>query len=270
VSTGAIIVTGGGGGIGRAIAKRLHADGHTVVIADRDQAVAESAASAIGCDVELIDIGDEASVISGVKAVAARHGGLYGVVNNAGIHMQALVVETAVEDWDRIFSVNTRGTFLMSREAARIMAAQQSGQIVNIITKLGFGNPFSSAYLSSKNAIWGLTQCLAIEMASSGVRVNAIAPGHVGPGTGMEKAFRAKAEKLGKSWDDFEADVVATIPLHRWCTPEDVAGGVSWLMGPDTSFVTGELINITGGFQAYASTPSADSVRAAAQRGPTK
>ena len=74
MSSGAIIVTGGGGGIGRAIAGRLHADGHTVVIADRDRAVAESAAAAIGCEFELIDIGDEASVISGVKAVAARHG----------------------------------------------------------------------------------------------------------------------------------------------------------------------------------------------------
>ena len=163
MSSAAIIVTGGGGGIGRAIARRLHADGHQVVIADRDRAVAESAAAAIGCEVELIDIGDEASVVAGVKAVAERHSGLVGVVNNAGIHMQALVVETAVEDWDRIFSVNSRGTFLMCREAARIMAAQRSGQIVNIITKLGFGNPFSSAYLSSKNAIWGLTQCLAIE-----------------------------------------------------------------------------------------------------------
>lgn len=270
MNSGAIIVTGGGGGIGRAIAKRLHAEGYMVVIADSDRVLASSAASDIGCDLEIVDIGDEASVAAGVKAIAGRHGGLYGVVNNAGIHMQALVVETRVEDWDRIFSVNSRGTFLMCREAARLMAEQQGGQIVNIITKLGFGNPFSAAYLSSKNAIWGLTQCLAIEMASSGVTVNAIAPGHVGPGTGMEAAFRKKAEKLGKSWEEFESDVVATIPLHRWCTPEDVAGGVAWLMGPDTSFVTGELINITGGFQAYASTPSADFVREASQRGPAK
>jgi NAD(P)-dependent dehydrogenase (short-subunit alcohol dehydrogenase family) len=270
MSPGAIIVTGGGGGIGRAIAKRLHEDGHNAVIADRDRAAAEAAATAIGCAFEVIDIGDEASVIAGVGAVAARHGGLHGVVNNAGIHMQSLVVETSVDDWDRIFRVNSRGTFLMCREAARVMAAQGSGRIVNIITKLGFGNPFSSVYIASKNAIWGLTQCLAIEMASSGVRINAIAPGHVGPGTGMEAAFRAKAEKLGKTWDAFEAEVVSTIPLHRWCTPEDVAAGVSWLMGPDTSFVTGEMINITGGFQAYAATPDAGTVRDAAQRGPAK
>ncbi len=270
MSKGALIVTGGASGIGRAIATRLARDGHAVVIADRDAAAAAQIAAEIGADSVEIDIGDEASVIAGVAAAVARHGGLYGLVNNAGIHMQSLVVETSAEDWDRIFRVNTRGTFLMCREAARVMAGQGAGQIVNIITKLGFGNPFSSVYISSKNAIWGLTQCLAIEMASSNVRVNAIAPGHVGPGTGMEAAFRKKAEKLGKSWEDFEADVVSTIPLGRWCTPEDVAGGVSWLMGPETAFITGEMINITGGFQAYAATPKADTVREAAERGPSK
>ncbi len=264
----AVIVTGGAGGIGRAISARLARDGHTVVVADRDRAAAEATAAVIGCDFEELDIGEEASVVAGVAAVAERHGGLKAVINNAGIHMQSLVVETSADDWDRIFRVNSRGTFLMCREAARIMAGQRSGQIVNIITKLGFGNPFSSAYVSSKNAVWGLTQCLAVEMASSGVRVNAIAPGHVGPGTGMEAAFRAKADKLGKSWADFEQQVIGTIPVGRWCTPEDVAGGVAWLLGPDTTFVTGEMINITGGFQAYAATPAADDVRMAAGKGP--
>ncbi len=264
----AVIVTGGAGGIGRAIATRLDRHGHTVVVADRDRAAASATAATIGCDFEELDIGEEASIVAGVAAVAERHGGLKAVINNAGIHMQSLVVETSADDWDRIFRVNSRGTFLMCREAARIMAQQRSGQIVNIITKLGFGNPFSSAYVSSKNAVWGLTQCLAVEMASSGVRVNAIAPGHVGPGTGMEAAFRAKADKLGKSWEDFEQQVIATIPVGRWCTPEDVAGGVAWLLGPDTTFVTGEMINITGGFQAYAATPGADDVRRAAEKGP--
>ncbi len=268
--SGAIIVTGGAGGIGKAIARRLHADGHKVVVADRDEAAAKAVAAEIGCDAQALDIGEEASVIAGVRAIAERHGGLYGLVNNAGIHMQSLVVETSADDWDRIHRVNSRGTFLMCREAARIMAAQGDGRIVNIITKLGFGNPFSSVYIASKNAIWGLTQCLAIEMASSNVRVNGIAPGHVGPGTGMEAAFRRKAEKLGKEWAEFEAEVVSTIPLHRWCTPDDVGNGVSWLMGPDTGFITGELINITGGFQAYAATPAAETVREAAQRGPAK
>lgn len=268
--SGAVIITGGAGGIGRAIAARLAKDGHAVVVADRDGPAAAAVAAAIGCDSEAIDIADEASVVEGVASISARHGGLEALVNNAGVHMQALVVETSIDDWDRIQRVNSRGTFLMCREAARLMAAAGSGQIVNIVTKLGFGNPFSSAYIASKNAVWGLTQCLAIEMARSGVRVNAIAPGHVGVGTGMEAAFRAKADKLGKSWDMFEQDVVSTIPLGRWCTPADVAGGVAWLLSPDAAFVTGEMINITGGFQAYAAAPTADAVRAAAAKGPVR
>lgn len=262
---GAVIVTGGAGGIGRAIATRLTADGHPVVVADRDAVAARLAADEIGCDREQIDVAEEGSVMDGVAAIIGRHGRLDGLVNGAGVHMQGLVVETAVEDWDRIQRVNSRGTFLMCREAARAMAGQGGGRIVNIVTRLGFGNPYSSAYLASKNAVWGLTQCLAVEMAGCGVRVNAVAPGHVGPGTGMEAAFRAKAEKLGQSWEEFEAGVVGSIPLGRWCRPADVAGAVAWLLGPDADFVTGEMINITGGFQAYASVPDAASVRAAAQ-----
>ncbi len=256
----AALVTGGAGGIGLAIAKRLVADGFDVVIADRNAGAAEQAAVDAGCDWRALDIADERSIIGVVRDVAKAKGGLAAVVNNAGIHMQSLVVETKAEDWDRIHTVNARGTFLMCREAARVMGPQGSGRIINIVTRLGYGNPFSSVYMASKNAVAALTQCLAVEMAATGVRVNAVAPGHVGVGTGMEAAFRAKAEKLGKDWDAFEKQVVGSIPLGRWCKPEDVAGAVSWLLGPDAEFVTGEVISITGGFQAYGVSPDRQAV----------
>lgn len=261
------IVTGAASGIGLAIAKRLKADGFDVVIADRDATAAQAAAEPLMCSWRALDISEEASVIETVQSVAGG-GGLAAVVNNAGIHTQSLVVETRAEDWDRIHRVNARGTFLMCREAARVMAKQGSGQIVNIVTRLGFGNPFSSVYMASKSAVASLTQCLAVEMAAAGVRVNAVAPGHVGPGTGMEAAFRAKAEKLGVSWEEFEQRTIASIPLGRWCKPEDVAGAVSWLLGPDAEFVTGEVISVTGGFQAYGVAPAAEAVRAAARAAP--
>lgn len=260
MSDRAVIVTGGAGGIGLAIATRLKADGFAVVVADRNADAARTAAASIGADWRALDIADEGSVVSTVADVARAYGGLAAVVNNAGVHMQSLVVETRAEDWDRIHSVNARGTFLMCREAARMMGPQGSGHIVNIVTRLGYGNPFSSVYMSSKNAVAALTQCLAVEMASTGVRVNAVAPGHVGVGTGMEAAFRKKAEKLGKDWDAFEKQVVGSIPLGRWCKPEDVAGAVSWLLGPDADFVTGEVISITGGFQAYGVSPDRQTV----------
>jgi len=260
---GIALVTGAANGIGLAIAKRLVADGFDVVIGDRDAGAADAAAKSLGCTSRQLDIAEETSVVETMRAVAAR-GSIAAVINNAGIHTQSLVVETRVEDWDRIHRVNARGTFLMCREAARVMAGQGSGKIVNIVTRLGFGNPFSSIYMSSKNAVAALTQCLAVEMAATGVRVNAVAPGHVGPGTGMEAAFRAKAQKLGQSWEEFEAGVVKSIPLGRWCKPEDVAGAVSWLLGPDAEFITGEVIPVTGGFQAYGVAPDPDDVRAAA------
>jgi NAD(P)-dependent dehydrogenase (short-subunit alcohol dehydrogenase family) len=249
------LVTGGASGIGRGIARRLAADGAHVVIADRDAGQGEETAAAIGGSFVPIDISSSASVDAGIGAIVERFGRIDVVVNNAGIHMQRLVVETTDEEWDRIQAVNTRGTFFMCRAAARAMMPASHGRIVNIVTKLGFGNPFSSAYMASKSAIWSLTQTLAIELAAWGITVNAVAPGHVGPGTGMEAAFRAKAEKLGLSWEAFEQNVLRSIPVGRWCRPEDVAAAVSYLLGDDAAFVTGELVNVTGGFAGYAFAP---------------
>lgn len=253
----AALVTGAGGGIGREIARRLSGDGFGVACADLDEAAAGRTAAAIGGDSHAvrIDVGDESSAIAGVRAVVEKYGGLDGLVNCAGIHIQAVVAKTAAADWDRIHRVNARGTFLMCREAARVMAPRRAGRIVNIITKLGFGNPYSAAYMASKCAVWGLTQCLAAELARAGITVNAVAPGHVGPGTGMEAAFRAKAEKLGMPWEAFERAVLAAIPVGRWCAPSDVAAAVSFLMRDEAGFVTGEVVNATGGFSGYSFAP---------------
>lgn len=162
MSSKTAIVTGAAGGIGLAIATRLAADGFEVVIADRNAEAAGQAAKAIACDWRVLDVAEQQSVTETVRSVAAEKGGLAALVNNAGIHAQSLVVETRADDWDRVQRVNARGTFLMCREAARVMGEQGSGQIV---TRLGFGNPFSSAYIASKSAVAALTQCLAVEMA---------------------------------------------------------------------------------------------------------
>ena len=253
----ATLVTGAAGGIGFEIAKRLTDDGHSVVVADICSERADAAAGEIGAAARQIDIADEESVTRVVGDIARRQG-LWGVVNNAGVHRTSSVVATSADDWDAIHRVNARGTFLMCREAARHMLKAGGGSIVNIITQVHYGNPFSAAYMSSKSVVHALTQCLAVEVAKAGIRVNGVGPGHVGPGTGMTRHFENKARNLGMEWEDFEAMVHSTIPLGRWCRPADVAGAVSYLMGPDSGFVTGEFIYVTGGFQAYGVAPEAD------------
>jgi NAD(P)-dependent dehydrogenase (short-subunit alcohol dehydrogenase family) len=259
-AAGVAVITGGAGGIGREIVRRLAADGYFVVVADRNADEAEAVAAPLSGEGVAVDLTDEASVDGGFAAILARHGRIDVLVNAAGIHLQKLVADTTAEEWDRIQRVNARGPFLACRAVARPMMRAERGRIVNIATRLGFGNPYSSAYIASKNAVWGLTQCLAVELAAYGITVNAVAPGHVGPGTGMEAQFRDKARKLGLSWEAFEAQVLKTIPVGRWCRPADVAAAVSYVVSPEASFVTGELINVTGGFVGYGMAPPKEPV----------
>jgi NAD(P)-dependent dehydrogenase (short-subunit alcohol dehydrogenase family) len=254
------IVTGGAGGIGRAIAARLAKHGNHVVVADLDPAAASHSARAFDGEGIALDITDSASVDAAVGDVMARHGRIDILVNCAGIHLQKLVVDMSDDDWDRIQRVNARGPFLTCRAVAKPMMRAGGGRIVNIVTRLGFGNPYSSAYMASKNALWGFTQTLAIELAGYGVTVNAVAPGHVGPGTGMEKQFRQKAEALGLTWEAFETQVLKTIPVGRWCSPDDVAAAVAYVTSSEAGFVTGELINVTGGFTGYGIAPPREPV----------
>ena len=248
------VVTGGATGIGKAIATRLHREGAQVVIADLDAERASATASELSGLGVSADVTSSASVDALVDTVRQHYGRLDVLVNNAGIHIQKLAVDLGDEEWDAILSTNARGCFFTCRAAAKLMMRQESGRIINIITRLG-GNPFSSAYIASKSAVWGFTQCLALELAPYHITVNAVAPGHIGLGTGMEKWFRAKAELLEQDWETFEANVLKTIPLGRWCSPEDVAAAVAFLVSQEASFITGESLNVTGGWTGYGATP---------------
>jgi len=248
------VVTGGAAGIGKVIAARLHAEGATVVIADVRSELAEATAQELSGSSVPTDVTSSVAVNALVERVMSRHGRLDILVNNAGVHIQKLAVDLTDDDWERIINTNARGCFFTCRAVAKVMMRQERGRIINIITRL-VGNPFSSAYLASKHAVWGFSQCLALELAPYNVTVNAVAPGHIGLGTGMEKWFRAKAELLGQDWQTFESNVLKTIPLGRWCTPEDVAAAVAFLASDEASFITAEQINVTGGWSGYGTTP---------------
>lgn len=249
------VVTGGAAGLGRAIAARLRAEGAELVIADIDGVGAAKAAAELeGLGVET-DVASSASVDAMRDAVLARFGRADIIVNNAGIHIQKLAVDLSDAEWDAIQQTNARGCFFVCRAFAPQLMRQERGRIINIVTRLGAGNPYSSAYIASKAAIQGFSQCLAMELAPYGVTVNCVAPGHIGPGTGMERWFRAKAELMGQSWEEFEAAVLKSIPLGRWCRPDDVAAAVAYLASDEAAFVTGETLNVTGGWVGYGSTP---------------
>jgi NAD(P)-dependent dehydrogenase (short-subunit alcohol dehydrogenase family) len=248
------VVTGGASGIGKAIAARLASEGATPVIADLNLEQAEKTAQELAGVAVQTDVSSSGSVNALAAKVLDTFGRVDIVVNNAGIHIQKLAIHLTDEDWDSIQNTNARGCFYVCRAFAPHLMRREAGRIINIITKIT-GNPYSSAYLASKSAILAFTQCLALELAPYHITVNAVAPGHVGPGTGMEKWFRAKADLLGQPWEEFERAVLKGIPLGRWCTPEDVAGAVAYLASDDAQFMTAETISVTGGWSGYSSTP---------------
>jgi NAD(P)-dependent dehydrogenase (short-subunit alcohol dehydrogenase family) len=249
------VVTGAASGIGRAIAARLASEGAVVVIADQNADQAHATAHELGGLAIVTDVTVSASVNAMRDAVLSHYGRVDIVVNNAGIHIQKLVIDLGDDEWDAIQHTNARGCFFVCRALAPPMMRQESGRIINIVTRLGAGNPYSSAYIASKAAIQGFTQCLAIELSPYGVTANCVAPGHIGPGTGMEKWFRAKAALLGQPWETFEQAVLKSIPLGRWCTPAEVAGAVAYLASDQARYITAETLNITGGWGGYGSAP---------------
>jgi 3-oxoacyl-[acyl-carrier protein] reductase len=243
------VITGAGRGIGAATARRLAADGASVAAVDRqeDDAAATIAgirddggtAIGIGCDVAETD-----QVEAAVERAVAELGGLHILVNNAGIVRDNLLFRMSDEDWDAVIAVHLRGAFLFSRATQRHLVAQRFGRIVNLSSTSALGNRGQANYSAAKAGVQGFTRALAIELGPFGVTVNAVAPGFV-----ATEMTDATARRLGTSPEQFREAVADSVPLRRIGTPEEVAGVIAFLVGPDAAYVTGQTIYVDGGGQ---------------------
>lgn len=244
------IITGGAGGIGRAVAGRLVAEGAEVVLVDSDATGLETAAAEIGAaSTVAADVSDERAVASYVRHSVERHGGVDLFFNNAGIGgRRSSMSEQDVSEFDRVMAVNVRGVFLGLRDVLKQMKMQgRGGSIVNTASMGGIrGSANLSAYVASKHAVIGLTRSAALDGAPSGIRVNAVAPGHIDTRMARELFASAAPDDPARARREREEGV----PLKRFGTPEEVASLVAWLLSDEASYVTGSIQLIDGGLNA--------------------
>jgi 3-oxoacyl-[acyl-carrier protein] reductase len=236
-----VLVTGGAKGIGAATAARLASEGAQVVVADFDEAAATETAERIGGRAVRCDVTSVADVEAAVAA-AAESGRLDVLVTCAGIIRDNLIHKMTDDDWEAVIATHLRGTFLAARAAQAVMTQQGSGSMVLVSSVSALGNRGQANYSAAKAGLQGLTKTLAIELGRFGVRANCVAPGFIA--TAMTQQT---AERIGMSFEDFQATAAEQIPLRRVGQPEDVAGVIAFLCSDDAAYVTGQVIYVSGG-----------------------
>ena len=239
----AAIITGSARGIGAAIALRLAKDGYDIALNDISEAMFENnsimediRALGVQCEKYIADVSDHQQCSDMVKSVKERFGSIDVLVNNAGITRDGLLARMSEENFDLVIAVNQKSVFNMTKFAGSVMMKQRSGRIINLSSVAGlYGNAGQMNYSASKAAIIGMTKTTAKELGSRGITCNAVAPGFIS--TPM-------TDKLS---DEVKNSILSMIAMKRYGEVNEIAGVVSFLASPDASYVTGQVIEISGG-----------------------
>lgn len=235
------IVTGGGSGFGAGIVRRFAAEGAKVAVADINSDAARDVASEIGGLAILADVSKDESVADMVAAVLDAFGRVDILVNNAGVtHVPQLLEDVSEEDFDRVLAVNAKSVYLTARHVVPLMKKSGGGVILNIASTAGVSpRPRLNWYNASKGWMITATRAMAVELAPSGIRVNAVNP--VAGETPLLKTF------MGEDTPERREQFLSTIPIGRFSTPEDIANAALYLCSDEASMVTGVAMEVDGG-----------------------